>query len=202
MNVKTRNRKAGQAEATRVALMAAAREMFAERGYSGVSAEEIVARAGVTRGALYHHFEGKKGLFAAVYEEIERETVERIAARALEGADIWDASQIGWRAFLDECRDPAVSRIALLDAPSVLGLEHWREIADRYGGAMVRANLEALMDAGEIERQPVVPAARILTGALIEGAIAVAEAPDPDAAIERMSGAVERLFAGLRLKTQ
>ena len=91
-------------------------------------------------------------------------------------------------------------RIVLLDAPSVLGSEQWREIADRYGGALVRANLQALIEAGEIEPQPVEPLGRILMGALIEAAIAIAEADDPDAATVEMAAAIERVIGGLRVK--
>lgn len=197
MNVKL-TKKQEQAETTRAGLIAVARELFAEQGYAGTSLEQIVGRAGVTRGALYHHFDGKRELFAAVYEQVESETTQRVAEAALAGSDVWQASQIGWRSFLDVCRDPAVRRIVLIDAPSVLGSEQWREIADRYGGALVRANLQALIDAGEIEQQPVAPLGRILMGALIEGAIAIAESDDPDAAADQMGAAVERVMAGMR----
>src|SRR6266480_6781390 len=105
--------------ATTAALVAAARELFAERGYAGVGTEEIVRAAGVTRGALYHHFDGKRELFAAVYEDVERQLVERIAASAMASAgDPMEALQAGAEAFLDACEDPAVQRIALLDATS------------------------------------------------------------------------------------
>src|SRR2546421_10255411 len=108
--------------ATREALIAAARELFAERGYAAVGTEEIVRAAGVTRGALYHHFAGKRELFEAVHEDDERQLVERIAASAIStSADPLQALHAGAQAFLDACEDPAVQRIALVDAPSVLG---------------------------------------------------------------------------------
>src|SRR5437764_3794597 len=116
-----RTTKAGQSEATRAALVEAARPLFAQRGYAAVATEEIVRSAGVTRGALYHHFAGKAELFAAVYEEVEQELLESIAASAIGGAtDPLQALRAGARAFFDACEDPAVQRISLIDAPSVL----------------------------------------------------------------------------------
>src|SRR4029077_16679520 len=115
-------------------LIAAGRALFAERGYAAVATEEIVQAAGVTRGALYHHCAGKTELFAAVYEDVERQLVEQIATSALASAsDPLAALQAGAQAFLDACEDPAVQRIALLDAPSVLGWEQWRGVGPRYG---------------------------------------------------------------------
>ncbi len=114
--------KAARSEATRTALLAAARELFTERGYGGVGTEEIVRRAQVTRGALYHHFADKQDLFLAVHEQMEAEVVAEIA-RQMEGAD-GDPHEVlvhGIRAFLDVCTDPAITRVTLVDAPSVLG---------------------------------------------------------------------------------
>src|SRR5205809_1825121 len=102
---------------TRAALIAASRKLFAERGYADVGTEEIVRAAGLTRGALYHHFDGKRELFEAVYERIEAEVTERIAADALTGDDPVEALRAGARAFLDHCLEPEVQRIVLLDAP-------------------------------------------------------------------------------------
>ena len=123
-------------------------------------------RAGVTRGALYHHFDGKRDLFKAVFELLEQEMAQRVAAAALEQADPWEQQLAATGAFLDDCLDPAVQRIALVDAPSVLGLETWREIESVYGLALVRAGLENAIEAGLIERQPVEPLAHLILGAL------------------------------------
>jgi AcrR family transcriptional regulator len=195
MNVKSR--KAEQSEATRRALLKVARDLFARRGYSDVSTEEIVRRAGVTRGALYHHFDGKADLFRAVYERIEQETAEKVAAAALTETDPLEQQRAGWRAFLDACLDPAVQRIALRDAPSVLGLEAWREIAGAYGLALVQAGLESMIDAGLMEEQPVEPLAHLVLGALSEAGMVIAEAEDTDAARAAIGESLERLLTGL-----
>src|SRR6266540_4757051 len=172
MNVKSR--KADQAEATRAALLGAARELFAGRGYAAVPTEEIVQRAGVTRGALYHHFRDKRDLFRAVVEEVEQETVEKIASAARSESDPWLAQQRALGAFLDVCLEPDVQRIILTDAPSVLGLEAWREIEARYGLALVRAGLGLVMEAGLIAEQPLDPLAHLLLGALAEAGLVIA----------------------------
>src|SRR5205809_951508 len=116
-----RRTQAERSSSTRAALIATARLLFAERGYADVGTEEIVRAAGVTRGALYHHFEGKSGLFRAVFEQVESEITERLANEALSRPDPWEAMASGLEMFLDVCVEPEVQRIALLDAPSVLG---------------------------------------------------------------------------------
>jgi AcrR family transcriptional regulator len=177
----------------------AARALFAERGYAAVGTEEIVRAAGVTRGALYHQFrEGKEALFEAVFEVVEAETTQRIADVALAGAtDPVAALRNGARAFLEICAEPEVERVALLDAPSVLGWARWREIGFRYGLGLVAATLQAGIDAGVIAPQPVTPLAHLLLGALDEGALYVARADDPDAARAEVTGVVDRLIDGL-----
>lgn len=189
-----RTRKAEQSEATRGALVAAARRLFAEHGYGGVGTEEIVRAAGVTRGALYHHFDGKKELFRAVYEDVERELVEQIAGVAVTATDPLDALRAGARAWLDACEEPAVQQIALLDAPSVLGWEEWREIGMRYGFGLVQGTLQAAMDAGLLEPAPVRPLAHLVIGAIDEAAMVVARADDGGRTRREVGESVERFL--------
>jgi len=186
--------------ATRGALVAAARRLFAQRGYAAVGTEEIVREAGVTRGALYHHFDGKEELLAAVYEQIEADLLERLAGRlqAEAAADPMAALVAGAEAFLDACLEPEVHRVVLLDAPSVLGYERWREIGWRYGGGLTEAALQAAMDAGQIARRPVRPLTHLLVGAIDEAALYVARAPDPRAARDDMAAAVRTFLDALR----
>lgn len=182
---------------TRGALTAAARSLFAERGYAATSTEDVVQAAGVTRGALYHHFRGKEELFRAVYEEVEAEQAERIAARAL-AAEPSAQLQVGLEIFLDGCADPGFRRIAIMDGPSVLGWEAWREIGARYGLGLIRMALEASMEAGDIERQPVDPLAHLLLGALAEAGMVIGHAEDVDAARREVGASLERLLAALQ----
>lgn len=198
----TGSEKRTQAErsgATRAALIAAARRLFAKRGYADVGTEEIVREAGVTRGALYHHFDGKRELLRAVYEQIESEIAQELAERAVPGASVLETLRFGAERFLDRCLEPEVQRIALLDAPAVLGWEQWREIGARYGLGLIAGLLTAGIEAGEIRRQPVDPLAHALLGALDEVAMLVARADDPVAARaeagETLAGLVEALRA-------
>ena len=195
------NVKAKQSEATRAALVAAGRELFAERGYGGVGTEEIVRAAGVTRGALYHHFDGKKDLFRAVYEDVERELVEQIAGVALSAGDPVAALRAGAQAWLDACEEPAVQRIALLDAPSVLGWEEWREIGMRYGFGLVQGTLQAAMDAGQLEVTPVKPLAHLIVGAVDEAAMVIARADDDGRTRREVGESIERFLDHLAPRT-
>jgi AcrR family transcriptional regulator len=187
-----------RAEATRGTLMRAARELFAERGYGAVGTEEIVARAGVTRGALYHHFRDKQDLFRAVHVEMERELMEAIGERMGQASDPWDLLVSGMRAFLDACTDPAVIRINLLDAPSVLGWAEWREIDERYGLGLITAGLDNAMAAGVLRRQEIRPLAHLLLASLVEAAMLIANADDPKAAREGIEQPLLVLLAGLK----
>jgi AcrR family transcriptional regulator len=181
VNPKKRRTQSERTEATRNALIAAGRRLFTEKGYDGVSAEEIVREAGVTRGALYHHFGGKAELLEAVYERLEAESTERVA-RIVLGSELespLEAMKAGIEAFLDECAEPELQRIALHDAPAVLGWDRWREIAAANGLGLIEASLAAAIEAGEIRPLPVKPTAHLLLGALDEAAMLVARSDDP-----------------------
>jgi len=188
----------GGAAATRAALLRVGRELFAQRGYTGVGTEEIVARAGVTRGALYHHFADKRDLFRAVHEELEQALVTDIGERIGGIEDPWELMLAGVRAFLDACTDPAIMQISLIDAPAVLGWAQWREIDERYGLGLVMAGLQGAMDAGSLRPQPVKPLAHLMLGALGEAAMVIANADDPEAARREGEPSLLGLLDGLR----
>lgn len=184
----------------RAALIDAARPLFAARGFAGVGTEQIVRAAGVTRGALYHHFDDKTELFAAVFEQLEAEVTERIAAGALAvaGADPLGALAAAADEMLGILADPGVERVLLLDAPVVLGWERFREIGMSYGLGLVSGALDAAMEQGQLPRGPVRPLAHLLIGALDEGALYVARAEDRERARREVLASVERLLGGLR----
>ena len=193
------SRQAARSEATRGRLIAAGRDLFAKRGYAGVGTEQIVKRARVTRGALYHHFADKRDLFRAVVEALEVELVERIAAALASESpdDPIESMKLAVRTFLDSALDPGRARITLIEAPSVLGWAEWREIDARYGLGLASAALEAAMAAGRIPRQPVAPLAGIFVAALGEAGIMVATAEDPGAARAEVEAALELLIDGM-----
>jgi AcrR family transcriptional regulator len=189
---------AERSESTRGALIAAARRLFAERGYAAVGTEEIVRAAGVTRGALYHHFDGKRDLLRVVYEELEAELAQELADRFTPDAGALETLRAGAEMFLDHCLEPEVQRIVLLDAPAVLGWEEWREIGARYALGLIEALLAAGMESGEIRRQPIESLSHALLGALDEVAMVVARADDPTVARAEAGETLETLVAALQ----
>lgn len=191
-------RREAEAHATREALIQAALELFTERGYAGVGTEEIVSRAKVTRGALYHHFTDKRDLFRAVFERVEGDLMERIGS-TMEGADdAWNLMVAGMRAFLDACEEPAVKQISLIDAPAVLGWEEWREIDNRHGLGLTRAALQGAVKAGVLRPIAVDPMAHLFVAALSEAAFVIAHADNPRKARAEVEEALTQLVEGLR----
>jgi AcrR family transcriptional regulator len=191
-------RREADAQATREALIRAALELFTKRGYAGVGTEEIVARAKVTRGALYHHFEDKRDLFRAVFERVEAELMERIGATMEAVDDPWELMVAGMRSFLDACEEPAVKQISLTDAPAVLGWQEWREIDNRHGLGLTRAALEGAVDAGVLRPIVVEPMAHLFVAALSEAAFVIAHADHPRKARAEVEQALRQLVEGLR----
>jgi len=193
--------KAEVTEATTGALLAVARELFARKGYAGTSTDEVVRRARVTRGALYYHYRDKKDLFRAVYEDIEQQVAEEVADRAFKKTDAWEQLQEGCRAFLDACMEPAYQKIALQDAPSVLGWPTWREIDAKYGLGLLQGGLVLAMEAGAIEDQPAEPLAHVILASLCEAGLVIAHADNARAARKEMEPTLMRLLEGLRPPT-
>jgi AcrR family transcriptional regulator len=184
--------------ATRAALLTAGRALFAQRGYAAVPAEEIVAAAGLTRGALQHHFGDKKELFRAVFEQVESELPTRVSAAVIGQPDSWAAATAGLTAFLDACEEPEILQVALTDAPAVLGWAEWRAIETRHGLGLIQAVLEQAMAEGVITRQPVDVLAHLVLSAVIEAALLIAHASDRDAARACTERALRALLDGLR----
>ncbi len=194
MKVKHRTQ-ADRTAATRGALIAAARTLFAERGYAAVSTPELAAAAGVTRGALYHHFKDKHRLFLAVVNAVEADVATRLSANvAASGAsDPAAALQAAVDAWLDACEEPEVRRVLLVDAPAVLGWEALRDVALEHGLGLTEALLQAAMDAGQLAPQPIRPLAHVLIGALDEAALYVEGGGDR----RETANALHRLLDGL-----
>lgn len=197
--MKTTRTQADRTAATRAALVAAARPLFTTKGYAAVGTDELATAAGVTRGAIYHQFGGKEGLFVAVFEEVEADVVEVIATRLAEvgGAEPLTEALAAIDGWLEACADPEVHRIALIEAPAVLGWERWREIGQRYGVGLVEAMVGGLVQSGTIAEQPVRPLAHLLIGALEEAALYAARADDRARATAEARGALATLVAGL-----
>ncbi|MFL5821580.1 MAG: TetR/AcrR family transcriptional regulator [Solirubrobacteraceae bacterium] len=193
-----RDGRAERGEATRAALINAGRELFSERGYAAVGTNEVVQRAGVTRGAMYHHFPDKRELFRAVYEDTERLLVEGLGARIETIEDPWEALVTGMRSFFDVSSDPKLMQMGLIDGPAVLGWEAWRDIGNRYGLQVTTAALQKAMDAGVLRSADVTLLAHMLLAALGEAAMLLASSTDPRAERERVETTILIMLEGLR----
>ena len=178
---KQANRRIEQGRATRERLIETATGLFAERGYEGTSIETVLQESGVSRGALYHHFGSKEALFEAVLESVEASIGGAIVAEAIGTGDPVEALRAGARAWVRKARDPAVQRIAIVDAPAVVGWKRWREIDSRHGFGMVRATLEAIAATGRIRADSVDLLAHLLLAASLEAALVIANAEGAEA---------------------
>ncbi|MEV4544682.1 TetR/AcrR family transcriptional regulator [Micromonospora echinaurantiaca] len=174
-----RRTQAERTEATTSGLVETAAGLFGRDGYAATSIDDVARAAGVTKGAVYHHFDGKIGLFRAVFVREEQRLVERLAAAAGGTADPWRAIRAGCAAFLDACLDPAVRQIILLDGPAVLGWQEVRRIEDDYLVALLRRGLERA-SGGNIEART-----HLLVGALCEAGLLLARDPAAKAELRR-----------------
>ena len=195
--MKSKRTQADRTAATREALVAAARPLFAEHGYAAVSTDQIARAAGVTRGALYHQFAGKEELFAAVFEQLEGEIADRLGAQLVTVDDPAALLRDGIDGWLAACAEPEVHRIVLIEAPAALGWARWREIGQRYGVGLVEATIQSLIDAGLLPEQPVRPLAHVLVGALEEAALYAASAPDREQATAEVRASLLQLIEGM-----
>jgi len=190
--------RAQRGAATRLALLAAARELFVTKGYFDTGTEEIVAKAKVgTRGALYHHFDDKRALFRAVFEAVEQDLLTR-AIPASTSASAWDQLIAGLQSFLTAALEPEVQRIILVDGPAVLGWNDWRELEAQYGVTMIEAALDIAMNEGTIRRQPRRELAHLILAAVDEAALLIAHSDNPKGARRNASKALDHLLEGLR----
>lgn len=182
---------------TRAALVAAARELFATRGYQAVPADEIVRAAGVTRGALYHHYADKQGLFRAVVEDLEREITDEVATAIEAAPDVVTGMGTALEVFLTACLRPEVRQISLTDAPAVLGWQVWREIEAEHGLGLLVSVLSRAIEDGVVTPLPVRALAQLVLAAVMEAAHMVAEAADPAVARAEAQQVLGTWFAAL-----
>jgi AcrR family transcriptional regulator len=196
---RVRRTQADRSAATREALVAAGRRLFAAQGFADVSTDAIAAEAGVTRGALYHQFADKLALFDAVVDAVEGDIAARLAEHVAAAGvtDPVEGARLAIRVWLEICVEPESHRIALLDGPSFLGWGRWREVCQRHVFGLAEALLAQGMETGRIRRQAVRPLAHIFMGASDEAALYVAEAADRDRARAEMIEVLDQLIEGI-----
>ncbi len=188
---------AERTEATRGRLIATGRRLFAEKGFAGASTEEILSEASVSRGALYHHFPSKTQLFQAVFEAVEDDLTAQVMSAAATTSDPKRMLERGFDAFLDQCRNPEVQRIVMLDGPTVLGWDTWHALDERYGFGSIKAVLALAAEQGTLPTASVEPMAHLLLGAVMQAGMVVARAENPAAAKRSMTKTFGRIIAAI-----
>lgn len=195
-----RSRRADYSESTKQALVDSAVDLFTRNGYAATSLDAIVKRSRVTKGALYHHFSGKQGLFEAAFNQVEMKAMEKLAAAVQGDGDPWEQAMAGVQEYIRVCLDPSYQRLVIREAPVVMGLERWREAEDAFSFGIVRHVLERLIEAGEIGDVPVEVTARMMFASLSAGAMIIADASDPRKASADVFNALIHMIEGIRRK--
>jgi AcrR family transcriptional regulator len=188
-----------RAASTRAALIKAARRLFAEKGYHDTGTHDLVAAAGVSRGALYHHFVDKAALFEVVFRELEGELQLAAAAPVLSlASDPWRQFQEGLQSFLSVIASSReMQRVLLLDGPAILGWPRWREIESEFTVGLLLGALRPMMDAGIIKRESPASLAHLVLAALNEAALLIAHSEDPNATRAEVGASLQALISGL-----
>ncbi len=161
-----------------------ARKHFTEHGYSDTVLDEIVKEASLTRGAVYHHFGSKKGLFLAVLESIQREVAKKVESEAAQSEDLWDQLIFGCRAFITAAVEEKNKRIMLIDGPAVLGWETWRSMDEKGSMLLLHEQLQSMQKKGYFESLSIDALTHILSGALNESALWIAQTPNIKESVE------------------
>jgi AcrR family transcriptional regulator len=180
-------------------LIAAARKAFAEQGYAAASMDHLTAAAGLTRGALYHNFGDKRGLLAAVVDQIDSEMADYAQSVGAKAADIWSGLLAEGAAYIEKALDPEVQRIVLLDGPAVLGDPSQWPSQNRCLQA-TRTKLEQLIDQGIVKVVDPEAAAMLLNGAALNAALWLASSADPQAMLAKTLEAFNMLASGFLSK--
>lgn len=187
-----------ESEATAERIRCTAAELFATHGFAGIGLEQIAAAADVTRGAVYHHFSGKRELFEVVANRAQQRVADAVVESAATEPDPWAGLLAGCRAFLIASLSEPHRRILLIDAPSVLGWSTWRSQDAGASGRQLNDAVQELADAEVISVHSPSGMAVLLSGAMNEAALHIAEAENPSATLEAVWVDLERLLAGLR----
>lgn len=193
-------RQAERREASRQAIVTAARQLFGGQGFAPATMDQVATSAGLAKGAVYHHFASKEALFEAVFEAACNDLAKQVGVTAARAQDLLEAMATGAAAYFDACSEGEFRQIILQDGPAVLGWERWREIDAEHFGRMTPVVLTAAMEQGLIARQPVEPLARLLLGAMTEAAAACAASDAPLQTGAEHVAAFRTILDGLRVR--
>lgn len=181
--VTTANRRTNEerTRTTRQALITAARQRFEAVGYPAAGLADIAEAAGVTKGALYHHFPNKAALYDAVVVAIQDELSSHVERAAQQAETAWDKFVAAWLAFIEVADEPGIQRL-MVEAPAVLGYRRWQEIDDDHNLAAITAALEIFHSKGELAFEATPELARVLLAISNALGTFVSQDPDPDTA--------------------
>jgi AcrR family transcriptional regulator len=193
-----RSRREEYSEATRQALLLAAKQLFATQGYQATGIEAVAQAARVTRGALYHHFDDKKALFDAVVMQLQAQAAHAVEVRARAEPDKWQRLRVGIEAYLEVCLDPAYRWLVIQEAPAILGRKRFQEIDEAYPLGLMTATLTSLQRDGELTFDDPDLLGRMISAMICEAAQLLADSENRDALRARVDEAVERTLAAFR----
>jgi len=179
-------------------LIEVARSYFTEHGYADSSLEEIAKESGLTRGALYHHFKNKKGLFHVVLESVQKDVAERIEMEAATSEDVWEQLLRGCIAFVAAAVEPQNKRIMLVDGPAVLGWETWRSMDEHNSMRLLHGQLQIMEEQGCLKPGSIEAMTHCLSGALNESALWIAQMPDYEQALAETKIIISNMLNGFK----
>ncbi len=179
-------------------LIEGARGCFTEHGYADAALEDIAAAAELTRGALYHHFKNKKGLFHVVLERVQKDIAERVETEASKSEDVWEQLHLGCLAFVAAAVEPQNRRIMLVDGPAVLGWETWRMMDAQHSMRLLRGQLQIMEAQGRLQQVSIEAMTHCLSGALNESALWIAQKPDFEQALAETAIIIANMLNGFR----
>lgn len=192
------SRRAQYSASTRKALIESAVTLFRERGYTGTSLDEVVAQADLTKGALYHHYQGKQALFEAVFSHLQESAVRRITKRVRSQRDPWERSMEGLRAYLDVCKDPTYRRVVMQEGPVALGYDRWREAEEGATHGIVADIVDGIFGGYAVTESMRTTFTQVFFGAMRSAGLHVAESDDPDRTSSEVEIVIASVLAGLR----
>lgn len=196
---KTTSRRHDYSSSTKRALLDSATELFTERGYAGTSLDEVVASARVTKGALYHHFSSKLGLFEAVFMRVQQDVTDEISSVLSKVRDPWERAEVGVSVFLEVCRRPEFRRICMQEGPVALGHERWQEVEREASYGIVQQTVSSLLKDVSADLETLSDAfGAVFYGALRSSAEFVADAEDPDDASDQVLATIGAILLGMR----
>lgn len=185
---------------TQKRIISVAKKVFARDGYAKASLAEIVDKANVTTGAIYHHFNGKKGLFIAVAEHLEQAILDEVATATQTSKSPWDTFESSILNTLEVCARPDIQQIVFRDAPTVVGVKEWREIEIKYAFGLMRTTIALLAEEGIINAPNPDLLAQVLLGAIMEAAHSVARADDKTLTLKQAKTTIRTILGALKSK--